>query len=281
MKLPALVFFLLLIPSWSNAQTVCTAESKQRLESILTHLSSNSFTDLSPGELNLEIGSLFLETPYVEKTLELPGEEQLVINLTGLDCTTFLETVIALSRITQKGKLSFGDYEQELEFIRYQNGTKKDYSSRIHYFTDWIFQSQEKGILTDITSQIGGMDYPNHPSFMSDNPQFYAQLAHPNFLEKIKQDEKAIQARKYHYIPKENVTKQEAFIQSGDLIAITTTIKNLDVVHVGFAVKQNGRIHLMHASSTSKKVEISQSPLSDYLKSNKSQSGILVSRLVF
>lgn len=281
MKIPALVFFLVLIPSWSNAQTVCTAESKQRLESILTHLSSASFANLSPGELNLKIGSLFLETPYVEKTLELPGEERLVINLTGLDCTTFLETVIALSRITQKGNLSFGDYERELEFIRYQNGTKKDYSSRIHYFSDWIFQSQEKGILTDITSQIGGVDYPNHPSFMSENPQFYAQLANPKFLEKIKEDEKAIQARKYHFIPKEAIENQEKFIQSGDLIAITTTIKNLDIVHVGFAVEQNGRIHLLHASSASKKVEISLSPLSDYLKANKSQSGVLVSRLVF
>lgn len=281
MKLAALVFFLILINSWSNAQTICNAESKQKLESILTHLSSPDYSNLSTGELNIKIGSLLLETAYVEKTLELQGEEKLVINLTELDCTTFLETVIALSRITQKGDLSFADFERELEFIRYQNGIKMDYSSRIHYFSDWIFQSQKKGILTDITSQIGGVDYPNLPSFMSENPQFYAQLANPEFLAKIKKDEKAIQTRKYHFIPKEILENQEEFIQSGDLIAITTTIKNLDVVHVGFAVRQNGRIHLMHASSNSKKVEITHPPLSEYLQSNRSQSGIMVVRLVF
>ena len=54
---------------------------------------------------------------------------------------------------------------------------------------------------------------------------------------------------------------------------------NLDIVHTGFAIEKNGRIHLMHASSKNMKVEISEKTLSDYLVGNKSQSGIIVSRL--
>ncbi|WP_373397222.1 N-acetylmuramoyl-L-alanine amidase-like domain-containing protein [Algoriphagus halophilus] len=72
----------------------------------------------------------------------------------------------------------------------------------------------------------------------------------------------------------------EKEIQSGDLIAITTSMSNLDVVHTGFAIEKNGRIHLLHASSKNQEVEISEKPLSDYLAGNKSQSGIMVARLV-
>lgn len=50
------------------------------------------------------------------------------------------------------------------------------------------------------------------------------------------------------------------------------------MVHVGFAVEKNGRMHLLHASSVSKKVEISAKPIHEYLQTSKSQSGIMVGR---
>jgi hypothetical protein len=216
----------------------------------------------------------------VEKTLELPGDEKLVINLTGLDCTTYLETVVTLARIAKSGELTFEAYERELERLRYQNGELKDYSSRLHYFSDWIYQNQEKGIIRDITQEIGGSPYPNQPTFMSENPQYYAQLSNPDFLKAIKTDEMKIAKRTYHFIPKAEIQSLEKNIQSGDLIAITTSMKNLDIVHVGFAIEQEGRIHLMHAGTGNMQVEISAKPLSEYLAANKSQSGVMVCRLV-
>lgn len=275
-----LTFFLFLLPFSLSAQTVCTLESRERLDAVLTELSQKDLSQKSIQELTLEIGQRFIGTPYVEKTLELPGEEKLVINLTGLDCTTYLETVVTLARIAKEGNLTFEGFEQKLERIRYQDGVRKDYSSRLHYFSDWIYQNQEKGIIQDITQEIGGSLYPNQPSFMSENPQYYAQLSNPDFLESIKKDELEIATRTYHYIPKAEIEKLEKNIQPGDLIAITTSMKNLDIVHVGFAIEKNGRIHLMHAGTGNMKVEISANPLSDYLKANKSQSGIMVGRIL-
>src|SRR5690606_3144030 len=260
-------------------QTVCSLESRERLDAALAELSGKDLSERPIQDLVLEMGKSFIGTPYVEKTLELPGDESLVINLTGLDCTTYLETVVTLARIAIKGQLTFDAYEKELETLRYQDGIRKNYSSRLHYFTDWIFQNQEKGIITDITAEIGGRLYPNQPTFMSENPKFYPQLSNPEFVHAIKADEAAIAKRTYYFIPKAEIQKFEQNIQSGDLIAITTTIKNLDVVHVGFAIEQAGRIHLMHASTGSMKVEISAKPLSDSLAANKSQSGIMVCRL--
>jgi hypothetical protein len=277
MRLIAL--FLVLLPFSLTAQTVCSLESRQRLDQALGELSRQDLSAQTVQELAVQIGQSFIGTPYVEKTLELPGEEKLIINLSGLDCTTYLETVVTLARIAKSGVLSFEAFELELEHLRYQDGVLKDYSSRLHYFSDWIFQNQQKGIIRDITREIGGTEYPNQPSFMSENPQFYAQLSNPEFLEAIKADEAEIAQRAYYFIPKAEIETYEKNIRSGDLIAITTSIKNLDIVHVGFAVEQAGRIHLMHASTGSMKVEISSKPLSEYLKANKSQSGIMVARL--
>lgn len=272
--------FLFFLPISLSAQTVCTLESRARLDGILTELSQKELSGKSIDQLTLEIGQSFLGTPYVEKTLELPGDEKLVINLTGLDCTTYLETVVTMARIAKSGNLTFEGFEQELERLRYQDGVRKDYSSRLHYFSDWIYQNQQKGIIRDITQEIGGTLYPNQPTFMSENPRFYAQLSNPEFLKAIKADEAEIAKRTYHFIPKAEIQSLEKNIQAGDLIAITTSMKNLDIVHVGFAIEKEGRIHLMHAGTGNMQVEISAKPLSEYLAANKSQSGIMVCRLV-
>lgn len=272
--------FLFFLPISLSAQTVCTLESRARLDGILTELSQKELSGKSIDQLTLEIGQSFLGTPYVEKTLELPGEEKLVINLTGLDCTTYLETVVTMARIAKSGNLTFEGFEQELERLRYQDGVRKDYSSRLHYFSDWIYQNQQKGIIRDITQEIGGTLYPNQPTFMSENPRFYSQLSNPEFLKSIKADEAEIAKRTYHFIPKTEIQSLEKNIQAGDLIAITTSMKNLDIVHVGFAIEKEGRIHLMHAGTGNMQVEISAKPLSEYLAANKSQSGIMVCRLL-
>ncbi|MFK7923110.1 MAG: N-acetylmuramoyl-L-alanine amidase-like domain-containing protein [Bacteroidia bacterium] len=267
------------LPLWSVAQTVCSAESSERLDAMLTKLAQQDFTQSSIQETVIEIGKDFLNTPYVEKTLEVAGDEPLVVNLVGLDCTTYLESIVTLSRLAKLGRLTRADYEKELEFLRYRDGKRAAYPSRLHYFSDWIYDNQQKGVLQDITQEIGGVPYPNAPSFMSKHPQYYPQLANKAFIPQIQESEVEIKARSYHYIPQASVQKLEHNIQSGDLIAITISMNNLDISHVGIAVKQNGRIHLMHASSSAKKVVISTKPLSAYLMGNKSQTGIMVCRL--
>lgn len=272
--------FYLLLPILSQAQTVCTLESRQKLDEMLSQLAKENLTPMSSNELAIEIGKEFLKTPYVEKTLEIPGEEKLVINLAGLDCTTFVETVITLTRLAEKGEFTFESFKATLESLRYRDGVNEGYPSRLHYFSDWIYQNEQKGIIENITAEIGGSPYPNVPSFMSENPKFYPQLADPANLAEIKTTEAKIKQQNYFYIPKAEISSLEKGIKSGDVIAITTSMTNLDIVHTGFAIEKNGKIHLMHASSKNMEVEISEKPLSDYLAGNKSQSGIMVARLV-
>ncbi len=240
-----------------------------------------SLKDKPINDIIVEIGKSFLGTEYIAHTLEKEGDEQVVINLTGLDCTTFLETSLTFARCIKKNKTSFDDYKNELEFIRYRDGRIDKYPSRLHYFSDWIYNNQQKGIVKDITKEIGGKKINFALNFMSNNPKYYKQLQkNPEFIPVIKKQEEEINSRQYYYVPQDDIEKIESKISSGDLIALTTNEKGLDIGHVGIAVKMNdGRIHFMHAPLVGSKVQITEESLSDYVKKIKKHTGIIVLRV--
>lgn len=232
------------------------------------------------GDVIAAIGKTFLGTEYIAHTLEKGDSETLVINLTGLDCTTFLENCLVLARCVKEDKTNFKDYQNELKKIRYRDGILNEYPSRLHYFSDWIFNNVKKGIVKDITKEIGGEPITFNVYFMTKHPEFYVQLKNdPKFIPIIKSQEEKINSRKYYFIPKEKVSSIEDKINNGDLIAITTNKKGLDIGHVGIAVKEpDGRIHFMHAPNVGYKVQITEKPLADYLAQVKSHTGIIILR---
>jgi hypothetical protein len=205
----------------------------------------------------VEIGKSFTGTDYAAHTLEINDEEKLVINLSGLDCNTFVENVLVLSRCIKQGKTSFEDYQDELKLIRYRDGKIDQYPSRLHYFTDWM-------------------------SFMSSHPEYYKHLkANPGFIPIIKKQEEDINKRAHYFIPQENIAAIEPEIESGDLLAFTSTIKGLDVNHVGIAVRMDDdRIHILHAPNVGLKVQISKLPLAEYVNKIEKDSGVIVVRVL-
>ena len=241
--------------------------------------------DLSSKPINdviVEIGKSFLGTDYKAHAIEKEGKEKLVIDLTGLDCTTYLENVLTFARCIKENKTTFNDYKNELTKIRYRNGKIDLYPSRLHYFSDWIYDNQKKGIVKDITKQLGGVPIKFDLNFMSSHPNSYLKLKeNPEFIPVIKKQEEIISKRTYYYIPNEKVDSIDSKIKSGDLIAITTKIKGLDIGHVGIAVKMDdGKIHLLHAPIPGTKVQISDLPLGVYLSKLKNDSGIIVLKAI-
>jgi hypothetical protein len=234
----------------------------------------------SIGDVITEVGKQFIGTDYEAFALEKEGEEQLVVNLTGLDCTTFLENSLVFSRLIKSGKNTFADYQEELINVRYRNSIIEGYPSRLHYFSDWIHHNQRKGIIEDVTKDIGGEKIKFNVNLMSSKPDSYKQLkANPEFADTLKAQEDEISSREYYYIPKKRVSQVEENIQNGDLLALTTNIKGLDIGHVGIAVrKEDGRIYFMHAPIAGSKVQISENPLPEYLSKIKKHTGIIVLR---
>lgn len=225
-----------------------------------------------------DVAKLFLGTPYQGGTLDRDTLERVVVRFDSLDCTTFVETVTALTRCINRGRNDFNQFVKELEQIRYRNGKCNGYASRLHYLSEWIIDNTEKGIVKEITTPLA-IEESRQIDFMSRNSDKYQGIQNNSILNEIKATERLLSAQPFRYIPKERVAElTPETIHEGDIIAIVTDIKGLDFSHVGFATIVNGQIHLLHASSGAMRVIIDPLPLSDYLAKFKHHKGIRVVR---
>ena len=225
----------------------------------------------------------FINTPYVAHTLEINDREQLVINLEEVDCTTFVEYVLAMA-LSPSNDCHQPDntiFKRNLRNIRYRDGIINGYSSRLHYIADWVNNGVKYGFLTDITATNSPDTVTLSLSFMSTHPDAYKQLAHsPENVAEMKAIEQSLSGQTFHYIPKNKLPDNGfPWIKNGDVIVITTNIPGLDVAHLGFAYYDKGTLKLLHASSSEKKVVISNGPLAQMLKNNKRFTGIRVLRV--
>lgn len=228
----------------------------------------------------------FLGIPYVAHTLEVNDDEQLVVNTRQLDCTTLVETVMALTICAHQGKRTWNDYLTALRTLRYRQGVMNGYTSRLHYFSDWIRDKQAMGIVTEIQS-------PNPPftavqqvkvDYMSTHPTAYKALkAQPKLVPVIRQQEQQLTGVKARYIPKSALRRStkalRQAVKDGDIIAITCNKKGLDIAHLGFAVWQKDGLHLLNASMIHKKVVLEPMTFYRYLQKHPSHTGIRVLRI--
>ena len=240
-----------------------------------------SLKELPLNEVIAEVGKTFMGTPYVAGTLDQnPAGESVVVSITGLDCVTFVENCLIFSRLIKEGKTNFDDYMKELEKIRYRDGVNNGYSSRLHYFTDWIYDNEQKGIVKDITKEAGGIEYPKTINFMTTHRGSYNQMSNDeDNYSKIGDVENSINSREHFYIPKDQIADHYENMQTGDIVGITSALEGLDIAHTGFVYKDGGKTYLMHASLKNKQVEISSVELMDYLMSNPKQTGIVIARV--
>lgn len=236
---------------------------------------------MSGGSLMLAIAGEFTGNKYVAGTLEQGSNEPLVINTQELDCTTFVEQVVAIYATVNEGKEGFSDMCTNLQRIRYRGGIRNGYASRLHYISQWIADSAKQHIIHEIDYGHVGRTLPIDLHYMSTHPASYKQLqGNGTLVKEITKWERAMHGIEAAYIPKQELlrTANELPVYDGDIIALTTNIKGLDVTHIGFAFWENGKLHLLHASSAAGKVIKDHKNLYEYQKNKKSQTGIRVFR---
>lgn len=227
----------------------------------------------------------FIGVPYVASTLEVADPEQLVVNLHELDCTTLVETTLALTMTKRQGSERFADYCQNLQKIRYFHGQMNGYLSRLHYFSWWMHDNTDLGIIEEVKLPNQYTTFINvQNKYMSTHPEKYKYLKkHPEWVDSISHLEQQFNGPDGRYLTQTNVQLPKSkigCIQNGDIVAIVTTKAGIDYSHLGFAVwGKDGHLHLLNASSIHHKVVEEPKTLYQYLKEHPSSIGIRLWRL--
>jgi hypothetical protein len=251
-------------------------------KSLQVELNDSVRPNYTPDELMVKAALFLLNTPYTAHTLEGNREEELVINLRAMDCLTFVENCLALSRAAQYTYPDYDYFIRQLRDIRYRQGTINGYASRLHYTTDWITDNVNKHVVEDITYALGGKRFQPHVGFMSAHPELYPALKDsPEEAALMLTIEKAINQRTtYCYIPQHEIKDKQLLIKNGDIICFTTGLPGLDISHVGIAYWNKSQLSFIHASTKYKKVIINPESLSDYCGTIKTNTGIMVLRTI-
>lgn len=262
------------------SKIVYTKNDSIRIECI----AAEAFKQPKDTNLVLFIARKFLGIPYVAQTLEKGDSEQLIINTTQLDCTTLVENVMAMYLCVKNNKLRFRDFCDNIRRIRYEGG-KVSYPTRLHYFTSWIESNTSKGFVKEVSSPTPPFSASQivKVNYMSLNSSKYPRLSgNKAMIKQIAKTEQTVSGKKYKYIPKRllsNSSLLKKAVADGDILAIVTNKKGLDISHVGYAVWHRDGLHLLNASSIHHKVVDEPMTLYQYMQKHPSQLGIRVIRL--
>ncbi len=293
MKKSLLLFIVLLMACGSNqttqqvAQAATTTQMRFHCDSDTTVinglLAKGNESGLADANALIEFyARQLLGTPYVAHTLEA-DEEVLTINIHELDCLTFIESLYALTRATLNHRYSWRDYAANIENVRYRGGTMGDYSSRIHYISEWIIDNHLRGNLVEVTPDLPHADYMvKNIDYMSKNPSQYRQLKNDTaMVEKIRRHE--LRQHRFPYLKRSwlNDKDVKATLRSGDFISLVTKADGLDVSHNGIIiVDDKGDPYLLDASMSGGKVMLESKPLFKFLERSKNNIGVRVFRMM-
>ncbi len=193
----------------------------------------------------------FLGKPYKSNPLigSADTPEVFTASLDGLDCVTYIETVLALARAS-----SVDRFVEWLRKIRYQRG-RVEWARRNHYMTSWIRDNAREKIIRLVSTRAV-------PAVSKERVLNVVPGVAPRRV-------------RLRCVPKREFTRLAPCLRSGDLIFFVSTRRNLDVFHAGIISRDGERILMRHASRS--RGGVVEQELSEFLKANR-MAGVIVAR---
>ena len=239
------------------------------------------------GRRAIGVGELAVGTPYEAFTLETylraggnPSQEPLTLSLTRFDCVTLVESCLAVARLTgDDGPPTWERFGREIQRMRYRGGERRGYSSRLHYFSEWITDGDLRGLVRDLGPELGGGEDARPIRFMTEHRASYSGMVDDAVFREIEATERRLDRHPRRVIPTKRIPEVVNRLESGDVIAFATEITGLDVTHAAFAHRgADGVLRVLHAPLSGGAVEVTRTTLPEYVAAIRRATGILVAR---
>ena len=267
-----------------------TDPDTERLEAWIGVLRGEHLSEPSVplGIAAVRVGELAQGTPYQPGTLEAylaaggsPRQlEPLTLSLAHFDCVTLVESTLATARVARlPGPPTWARFGTEVERMRYRGGVHGDYTTRLHYFSEWISDGARRGLVRDLGQELGGRPDTRPLRFMTTHRASYPALADDATFAAIGAMERALDGAPRYVVPTDGIAAVADRIASGDVLAFATAIDGLDVTHTALAYRDaGGRLGVLHAPLSGGAVEVAARALPDYVAAIRHATGILVAR---
>jgi Protein of unknown function (DUF1460) len=163
--------------------------------------------------------------------------------------------------------------------MRYRHGKRRGYSSRLHYFSEWIADGAQRGLVKDVGPELGAVEDSRPLRFMTEHRKSYPALADEQVYQEIQAMERSLDRRPRRIVPTKCLPAVVDQIQSGDVLGFATEIPGLDATHAAFAHRgEDGVLRVLHAPLSGGVVQISRTTLPEYVSAIHHATGILVAR---
>ena len=262
-------------------------KGQDQFNRLVSKAKAGNWQALPIGERTAAVGQALVGTRYKHFTLEIDNRiEAPSANFQGMDCWTFFEIALGFARMLDEPEANWSP-ERLLHYIeldRYRGGEcTGEYLSRLHYLEDWLYDNDRRGLVEDLTRDLGGRSVPHSAREMSVGWRHYRYLAaNRSLLGPLAHMEANVSSRPLYEIPKSRVAGIESKLRSGDIIGVIGRDRSglYSTSHVGLALRTSDDVlRFMHASSPGNYGHvIVDAQLSKYLYRYHSDSGILVGR---
>jgi hypothetical protein len=239
------------------------------------------------GSATAHVAALAVGTPYEAHLLDAylrPGDgpvtEPLTLSLTRFASNSFVESCVAVARAARVGGTpTWKGFGREVERMRYRNGLRGDYTTRLHYFSEWVADGDTRSLVRDVGFALGGVEDRRPLRFMSEHRDSYVALANDRVFASVKEMEKRLDPVSRRVIPTARIPEVEDRIQNGDVIGFATNTPGLDVTHCAIAVRdKRGVLRVVYPPLNGGAVEASRNSLPEYVAQLRDATGIMVAR---
>src|SRR5436190_20485783 len=245
-KIFSILFFLVVATASAESRLPFSTvfKGRDKFDSLVAKAKAENWKALPIGERTAAVGRALVGTRYKHFTLEIDNRvEAPSANFTGMDCWTFYEISLAFARMLNEPKENWTP-EQLLHYIeldRYRGGQcTGEYLSRLHYLEDWLADNDRRGLVDDLTRNLGGTSVAHSARAMTVGWRHYRYLAHnKSLLGPLGEMEARVSNRPLYQISKSHVASIEPRLRSGDIIGIFSRDRGglYSTSHVGLAVR--------------------------------------------
>ena len=232
------------------------------------------------GEFLERVARAQVDTPY-DPSLQVGADETFRAELRRFECVSFIESSLAVARCAWRGQPNESCFVWEVLGLRYRSGMMSDYTSRLHYFEDWLEDNRGRWRLRDVTRELGGTPVTRSFFYLTQHAGAIPALSSPDARRAMAEVESRLSSRSQTVVGRERIRGAVGNLRDGDIVAITGNKPGRLVTHAGFiSIGETGAARLVHASSYHGRVVATRQDLADYVLRRPERRGVIVARPV-